>query len=152
MLMVQTIRRRMNRDEHVTFCLARYSADGSLVLAGAHENILICRENGQCDNFLPNGVWLALIEDVRAATPETVLQLGPGDLMLLFTDGVIEAGDGKGARFGLERLRTLLVENRERSPQDVRNTILDAVLRWTGRPDDDVTLIVIRCHGVYWGD
>jgi len=63
---------------------------------------------------------------------------------------VIEADDGRGGRFGLDRLRELLVANRERSPQEVRNAILAALLRWTERPDDDVTLLIIRCHGVYW--
>jgi sigma-B regulation protein RsbU (phosphoserine phosphatase) len=149
----ENIQNRMKRDEHVTFCLARYSADGRLVLAGAHESILICRESGQFDEIIPQGTWLGIIEDVSSVTPETVLHLGPGDLMLLFSDGIIEADDGKGARFGIDRLRKLLIANRERSPQDVRNTIVDAVLAWGGRtPDDDVTLLVIRCHGVYWGD
>jgi hypothetical protein len=32
----------------------------------------------------------------------------------------------------------------------VRDTIMDEVLRWGGRPQDDVTLVVVRCHGVYW--
>jgi sigma-B regulation protein RsbU (phosphoserine phosphatase) len=146
----ENIHNRMNRDEHVTFCLARYFADGRLVFAGAHENILICHENGECEDIPPRGTWLALLEDVREVMPETAVQLAPGDLMLLFSDGVIEASDGNGARFGLPRVRTLLAENRERSPHDVRNAILDAVLRWTGVPDDDVTLLVIRCHGVYW--
>jgi phosphoserine phosphatase RsbU/P len=148
----ENIQNRMKRDEHVTFCLARYSADGRLVFAGAHEHILICRENGQCDDILPNGTWLGLLEDVSSVMPETVAQLGPGDLMLLFSDGVIEADNGKGERFGLARLRQLLVENRLRSPQEARNAIFDAVLSWSGRaPADDVTLVVIRCHGVYWG-
>jgi serine phosphatase RsbU (regulator of sigma subunit) len=140
----------MKSDEHVTFCLARYSPDGGLVFAGAHENILICRENGRCDDVPPTGTWLGIIEDVGPATPEIRVQLGPGDMMLLFSDGVIEADDGRGTRFGLDRLRELLVENRHRSPQEVRNTIVDAVLRWNERPDDDVTLLVVRCHGVYW--
>jgi phosphoserine phosphatase RsbU/P len=146
----ENIRKRMKRDEHVTFCLARYSPDGGLVFAGAHENILICRENGECEDIPPTGTWLGAIEDVRQDTPETRLQLGPGDMMLLFSDGVIEASDGQRKRFGLQRLRALLVDNRERSPQDVRNAIMDAVMRWSGRPDDDVTLLVVRCHGVYW--
>jgi sigma-B regulation protein RsbU (phosphoserine phosphatase) len=147
----ENIRKRMKRDEHVTFCLARYTPDGGLVFAGAHENILICRENGTCDNIPPQGTWLGAMEDVRDVTPETAIQLGPGDLMLLFSDGVIEADDGRGARFGLERLRALLVANRERTPQEVRNAIMAALQRWTERPDDDVTLLIIRCHGVYWG-
>jgi sigma-B regulation protein RsbU (phosphoserine phosphatase) len=147
----ENIRNRMTRDEHVTFCLARYSPDGRLVFAGAHENILICRENGECEDIPPNGTWLGAIADVRLDTPEITLQLGPGDLMLLFSDGVIEARDPGGAAFGLEQLRALLVRQREQSPQDIRNTIMDAVMRWSGRPDDDVTLLVVRCHGVYWG-
>jgi sigma-B regulation protein RsbU (phosphoserine phosphatase) len=146
----ENIRKRMRRDEHVTFCLARYTPDGGLVFAGAHENILICRENGTCDNIPPKGTWLGAMEDVREVTQETKIQLGPGDLMLMFSDGVIEADDGRGGRFGLDRLRELLVANRERSPQEVRNAILAALLRWTERPDDDVTLLIIRCHGVYW--
>ena len=147
----ENLRNRMKRDEHVTFCLARYSPDGGLVFAGAHENILICRENGQCDSIPPNGVWLGILEDVTTVMPETAIQLGPGDVMLLFSDGVTEADDGGGERFGIERLRALLVANHDRSPQDVRDAIMDEVLRWGGRPQDDVTLVVVRCHGVYWG-
>jgi sigma-B regulation protein RsbU (phosphoserine phosphatase) len=147
----ENIRKRMKRDEHVTFCLARYTPDGRLVFAGAHENILISRENGTCDNIPPKGTWLGAMEDVREATLETTVQIGPGDLMLLFSDGVIEADDGRGAYFGLERLRALLVANRQRSPQEARDAIMAALLRWTEHPDDDVTLVIIRCHGVYWG-
>ena len=147
----ENIQNRMKRDEHVTFCLARYSPDGGLVFAGAHENILICRESGQCDSIPPNGMWLGILEDVSTVTHETRAQLGPGDVMLLFSDGVIEADNGAGARFGFERLRALLVANRERAPHEVRVAIMEAVLSWGGRPDDDVTLLVVRCHGVYWG-
>jgi sigma-B regulation protein RsbU (phosphoserine phosphatase) len=146
----ENVHNRMKRDEHVTFCLARYSPDGRIVFAGAHENILICRANGQCESIPPNGVWLGILEDISTVTPETAVQLGPGDLMLLFSDGVIEADDGARKRFGFERLQELLVTNRERSPQEIRDAIVDAVLRWGGRPDDDVTLLVVRCHGVYW--
>jgi len=146
----ENIRKRMRRDEHVTFCLARYAPDGSLVFAGAHENILICREEGDCENIPTSGTWLGAMSDISEVTTDTTLHLGPGDIMLLFTDGVIEASNGHGAQFGFDRLRSLLVENRKRPALEVRNLIMDAVLRWSGRPDDDVTLLVVRCHGVYW--
>jgi sigma-B regulation protein RsbU (phosphoserine phosphatase) len=148
--MYENIQKRMKRDEHATFCLVRYSPDGSLVFAGAHENILICREDGHCDSIAPVGVWLGLMEDISAVTTDTSTHLGPGDVMLLFSDGVIEAADGEGRRFGLDRLRALLVANRERSPQDVRTALMNAVLGWAARPQDDVTLLVVRCHAVYW--
>jgi sigma-B regulation protein RsbU (phosphoserine phosphatase) len=146
----ENIRNRMKRDEHVTFCLARYSPDGSLVFAGAHENIIVCRADGECESIPPNGVWLALLDDVSALMPDTRMQLGPGDVMVLFSDGVIEAGNDAGKRFGLERLRRLVVAHRDRRPQEMRDTIMDEVLRWGGSPQDDVTLVVVRCHGVTW--
>jgi sigma-B regulation protein RsbU (phosphoserine phosphatase) len=146
----ENIRNRMKTDEHVTFCLARYSPDGGLVFAGAHENILICRANGEFESIPPTGVWLAILDDVSSVMPDTRVQLGPGDIMVLFSDGVIEADDGTGKRFGLDRLRALVVAHHEGRPQEVRDTIMDEVMRWGGRPQDDVTIVVVRCHGVYW--
>jgi sigma-B regulation protein RsbU (phosphoserine phosphatase) len=146
----ENIRKRMKRDEHVTFCLARYSADGELVFAGCHENILICREDGRFESVPSMGAWLGAARDVRRATIDATVQLQPGDVMLLFTDGVIEAMNRDGVQFGTERLRRLLEDNREQPPLDVRNAIIADLHRWTDRLDDDVTLIVIRCHGVYW--
>jgi sigma-B regulation protein RsbU (phosphoserine phosphatase) len=149
----ENIRERMKRDEHVTFCLARYSADGELVFAGAHENILVCRSSGgDCESIPAEGAWLGAMKDVRRATSETSIQLGPGDLMVLFTDGVIETRNGKGEEFGFDRLRTLLMDGREQSPQQIRSSIMDSLLAWNARPDDDVTLVVVRCRGVYWGE
>src|SRR5437762_2787810 len=99
-----------------------------------------------------DGCWLAigdvagpgLAAGAREVTEEPTSRLGPGALMLLCGDGVGEADGGRGARFGLQRVRALLVENRERSPQEVRNAIMGALLRWTARPDDDGTLLIIR--------
>jgi phosphoserine phosphatase RsbU/P len=148
----ENIRQRMRRDEYVTFCLAHYSADGRLVFAGAHENILVCRGNGVCESIPATGAWLGAGRDIRPATTETTLQLAPGDVMLLFTDGVIEARDRDGVEFGVDRLRSLLVERREQTPAELRNAVMDAVLGWNhGPPSDDVTLVIVRCHSVDWG-
>jgi len=146
----ENIRRRMKRDEYVTFCLAHYTTEGRLVFAGAHENILICRENGECDSIPAHGAWLGAGQDVRAATTETTLQLGPGDVMLLFTDGVIEARNRQGVEFGIDRLRALLLEGRRQTPHELRSAMMNAVLAWNDRPTDDLTLVLVRCHGVYW--
>jgi serine phosphatase RsbU (regulator of sigma subunit) len=147
----ENIRQRMKRDEHVTFCLARYATDGTLVFAGAHENILICRSGGRDFESIPaDGAWLGAMRDVRRVTRETTVQLGPGDLMVLFTDGVIEARNDKGEEFGADRLRERIMERRDESPHDIRQSIMDGLLAFCPRPDDDVTLVVVRCRGVYW--
>jgi serine phosphatase RsbU (regulator of sigma subunit) len=145
----ENIRERMKGDEHVTFCLARYRADGALVFAGAHENVLICRGGGSAFESIPShGAWLGAMRDVRRATSETTVQLDPGDLMVLFTDGAIETRNDKGEEFGFDRLREQVMRGREESPHQIRKSILDALLAWNPRPQDDITLVVVRCRDV----
>jgi sigma-B regulation protein RsbU (phosphoserine phosphatase) len=83
-------------------------------------------------------------------TEEKSAQLSPGDLMVLFTDGVIEAMNEEGEQFGPDRLYRLIQENRETPPYRIRHAIMEALRAWATDFDDDVTLVVIRCQGVYW--
>jgi len=148
----ENIRRRMKRDEHVTFCLARYSADGQVVFAGGHENIVICRENGEFESIPARGTWLGAARDIRHATFDTTLQLHPGDVMVLLTDGAIEARSARGEEFGVERLYEVVRACHAEPPHIIRGAIMRALRDWTARLDDDVTLVIVRCHGVYWGE
>ena len=78
------------------------------------------------------------------------MQLHPGDLMILYTDGLIESRNKRGKPFGFERMAAL-VERHRQDPADVmRLEILRRLRLWSGKQEDDVTLIVIRCQGVYW--
>jgi serine phosphatase RsbU (regulator of sigma subunit) len=140
----ENIHQRMRGDEHVSFCLARYSAEGTLAFAGAHGNILICRAGGnEFDDIPPEGPRLGAARDIRGETSETTFQLAPGDLMVLFTDGVIATRNEMGEEFGVGRLREKLVENRGLTPYQIRIALMDALLEWTPQPDDDITLVVV---------
>lgn len=69
----------------------------------------------------------------------------PGDVLLVFTDGVHEACDARGARFGIERIEALL---RQAEPEPA--AVVDAIRRQLfahqggARGQDDQTLIVLR--------
>jgi serine phosphatase RsbU (regulator of sigma subunit) len=140
----------MKRREHVTFCLLRYWPDGRIVFAGAHEDILILRSQGQIDALPLSGTWLGAIEDVGKFTVDRSDQLQPGDVMLLFTDGVVEARNGSGAQFGYENLKHALKNLSAQGPTEIRQGIVSSVLAWTPKLDDDLTVVAIRCQGVYW--
>ena len=58
---------------------------------------------------LPLGIDLASVFSASAAIP-----LEPGDLVLLLTDGIVEAASPSGARFGLERAVGLVRQHRQR--------------------------------------
>jgi PAS domain S-box-containing protein len=136
---------RLASNEYVTFCLLRYSRDGSVTFAGAHEHILVCRsDGGDVERIATPGPWLGISRDVRAASVNGALSLRSGDLMVLFTDGVIEAQDARGEQFDMERLCRVIEKHRTESPAAVRDHILAAVHAWMHKQEDDVSVVVTR--------
>lgn len=72
--------------------------------------------------------------------------LEPGDRLLLTTDGLTEAMNGSGERFGMERVRTVLTDA-GRTCEEARDTILRAVEAFVGSTpqSDDLTLVLMGC-------
>jgi sigma-B regulation protein RsbU (phosphoserine phosphatase) len=69
---------------------------------------------------------------------------GPGDRLILYTDGITEARSEKDDEFGDERLLSLAVEHRACSAPALQARLVDAVATFTGRRfADDATLIVL---------
>ena len=78
------------------------------------------------------------------------LQLRPGDLFALYTDGITEATDHRDEEFGEERLLDVMTRARDLSPSQIVTTVFDEVRRFSGdQQRDDVTLIVARCRSRY---
>lgn len=147
----ENTRRRLRTDEHVTLCLMWYDADGAFVFAGAHEDILVYRATTtRCERIPTPGSWLGAVPDISASTRDTRAQLHPGDLMVLHTDGVTEARNADGEMFGLERLAAVVEAHGNDSAEQARRAIFEAVAAWTARQDDDLTVLVVGCRGVYW--
>jgi len=78
---------------------------------------------------------------------ETV-HLESGDLLLAYTDGIVESVNEYGEEFGEQRLIRLVEGRRNHSAEQLQNAIVDEVLHWAYEEerDDDMTLIVARCR------
>jgi sigma-B regulation protein RsbU (phosphoserine phosphatase) len=76
-------------------------------------------------------------------------KLEPGDLLLLYTDGIVEAHDHRGREFGLDRVRRILLDYRKRTARETAEKLLTSVRDFSaGRPaEDDRTVVVIRRTG-----
>jgi sigma-B regulation protein RsbU (phosphoserine phosphatase) len=75
------------------------------------------------------------------------ITLAPGDDLVLFTDGILEApAPGTGEEFGEQRLAAAVRDRRGLSVDDALEGVLDEVRAWTGDqpPHDDVTLVLVR--------
>jgi phosphoserine phosphatase RsbU/P len=76
---------------------------------------------------------------------ESVVQLDPGDLVLAYTDGVIEAVNPAGEEWGVEGLRRAATENKAHSADDMVEAIFGSMDEFSrGRQTDDATVIVLR--------
>jgi sigma-B regulation protein RsbU (phosphoserine phosphatase) len=86
----------------------------------------------------------------KARYKEVDVDLAPGDLLVIFSDGVTEARDQGGAFFGDDRLQRLLRGAHGRSAREVGEFIVDAVTSFVGsaRPSDDLSVVVLARRGV----
>lgn len=81
--------------------------------------------------------WACSVEEV---------QLAPGDLLVLYTDGVTEAENSTGEEFGERRLTDLLRNQFHTAPQLILEAVVNAVKDHAqGEQSDDITLVVARC-------
>ena len=74
-----------------------------------------------------------------------IVKLQPGDHLVLFTDGAIEALNATGEEFGMERLTALLGANAQATAQQILARLQEAVLSFSaGAPQhDDITMMVL---------
>ena len=117
----------------------------SVTLAsGGHPPPLVLRddETVECMNG-ESGVLLGVFPDPVLVNQHLILQ--PGDAVVLYTDGVIEARDEAGEEFGLEKLSDLLTTCGGRSAEGIARRIERSVLDHRGeRTEDDVAIVVLR--------
>ena len=78
---------------------------------------------------------------------EKTFTYDPGDVLVLFTDGIVEAKNDKSYQFGYERIRALLEVNHELSPRDLQTKIMDSLHSFVGGDgliDDDYSMMVVK--------
>lgn len=77
---------------------------------------------------------------------QNALQLKKGDLLLLYTDGVTEAMNGKGELFQESRLEAILKKNWQKSLKEILDEVVAAIRTFSGdrEQSDDITLLAIK--------
>jgi sigma-B regulation protein RsbU (phosphoserine phosphatase) len=147
-VLYENVRHRLSQDEHMTLSLLRYTADGTVIYAGAHEEMLVYRKTTGCVERLPiTGIWAGIIEDILPLTPEERVNLEPGDVLVLYTDGIIEAANSTRERFGLSRLSDELTAVGLKSATEICAHLLRSVQTFMKTQEDDIAFVVARYVG-----
>lgn len=144
-LLVDNVRARLGQDEHATLTVYRYTRDGALSFAGGHEQALVCRAaTGRCERLPTPGPWVGAKRDIEEGTLESRARLEDGDVLVLYTDGVIEARDAARGQLGIDRLAAEVERLAGAPAAEIRDAILAAVAGFAAVPEDDVTVLVAR--------
>jgi serine phosphatase RsbU (regulator of sigma subunit) len=139
------IRERLGEAEHATMAVLRFFDDGAVSFAGSHEDLIVYRKrSGRCELLSTGGVWIGILDDIRSLTPDQQLRLEPDDILVLYTDGFIEARNAHGTLFGRDRLCALIEAHASRGPVAIRDEMLNSVSAWSALQQDDLTCLIAR--------
>ncbi len=123
--------------------LAQYEPGILRYLNAGHNPPLLRRATGEILALEAGSVPFGMFRNTRYAVAEAAV--GPGDVLLIYTDGVVEAVNDAGQEFGMERLSDFMSEKSE-SAAEIQDHLLQTIRVFTAgaRQHDDITTLVVR--------
>jgi serine phosphatase RsbU (regulator of sigma subunit) len=120
----------------------------TIARAGHLPVIVYEKSANQCECWAPGGIGLAMEkgEIFEKALTEDQKTLQSGDVLLLYSDGLVEAENSRGEEFGEKRLEVVFQEHGHEDAKTLGKTIFDAIHSFTKNEaqKDDMTLVVIK--------
>jgi sigma-B regulation protein RsbU (phosphoserine phosphatase) len=147
--MVATLNRQLyantSPEKYATFYFALYDdAAHTLTYTNAgHLPPLLLRQ-GEFQKLDPNGTVVGAFPSVRYG--EQTVALEPRDILVAYTDGIVEPENVYGEMFGEDRLRDLLLRYAQADSSELIARTMEAVVQWTGSSElqDDMTMVVAK--------
>lgn len=136
---------RSASNRFITLFCATLDPQGEFTYVNAGHNLpILVRTTGEIETLTTKSVLLGAFDFVEYKSRQT--RLAPGDVVVVYTDGVTEAVNTANEMYGEERLEKLIKDNSYLSAEQIKQRILDEVLSFTrGLPQgDDITLIVLK--------
>jgi serine phosphatase RsbU (regulator of sigma subunit)/integral membrane sensor domain MASE1 len=122
-----------------------YDASRRLSYVNCGHNPQLLLRGETIERLAANVTVLGLFKEWQCTVAETTLV--PGDLLVLYTDGVVEATNAKEEEFGEAGLVQILRENRHLDAASLLETVIATVQQFgVGENRDDLTLLVARVH------
>jgi sigma-B regulation protein RsbU (phosphoserine phosphatase) len=130
----------------ITFFFAELDrrTGGMRYVNAGHNPPFVLRRDGRVLTLPSSGFALGMFPEAAYEAGET--GLGPGDLAVLFTDGIPEGRDAGGMDYTVERLVDFIGQRRDRTADEICRAVLEDVHghAGAGQPCDDMTIVVIK--------
>jgi serine phosphatase RsbU (regulator of sigma subunit) len=115
----------------------------SFVNAG-HNPPLIAHADGTIEQLASGGFPLGILPNVEYDLGQTILE--PGDVLVIYSDGVSETANPEGEEFGIERLEAVLRQHITASAARLRDRVENALSSFADSEPaaDDITLVIVK--------
>ncbi len=136
----------------VVYGLVDLRAEELLLARAGHCPVAVINLGGEARFLRSQGIGLGLDRShrFREALAEERIALQPGDVFVLYTDGLVESRDADGEEYGYDRLLDQLREHRHEDAADLHRALLDDLRSFTGHDcfEDDTTIVVLKWRGI----
>ncbi|WP_144604576.1 GAF domain-containing SpoIIE family protein phosphatase [Algoriphagus algorifonticola] len=117
--------------------------------AGHVPTLMWEKSKNKADFLGVDGLGLGILRNMQYEkhVEEKVFSFESGDILLLFTDGIVEAKNQKSQQFGFERVRSLVEVYHHLSPREIQTKLIDSLhdfVEGDGMIDDDYSLMVVK--------
>jgi serine phosphatase RsbU (regulator of sigma subunit) len=141
----QNVRERLGEDDFMTMSFVVADPDGKVNYAGAHLDILVYRDKTrEVERIKTDGLWLGLLPDIDEHLTQKSFKLAKNDVVLLFTDGLIEAMNEQNEQYDMHRLLKILTDNGDKDINKLKDIIIEDVFKFLHQQKDDITLVLAR--------
>lgn len=115
-----------------------------LTSAGMPPSLLFRKKEGDIEEIIIKSMPLGSVVDFPYE--EKSFDMNKGDVLLLMSDGLIELFNQKREQLGMERVKTVLKENANLTPEDISHKITGLMKQWLGdkKTEDDVTFMILK--------
>ena len=139
----------ITEDMFITMMHSKYNKENkTLYYSNAGHNPLVVyrASTDSIELHIVKGVAIGFLEEYKYRQGE--IQLNKGDIVIFYTDGITEAENSNKEMFGLERLKEVIYNNKNKSPKELRKVILESINRF--RKDyeqtDDLTFVILKSN------
>jgi phosphoserine phosphatase RsbU/P len=109
--------------------------------------VIYCPAGGKARMLEADGTAIGILPDLSSSDQK--INFRPDDVLVLGTDGLVEARDNQGLRFGYARFLQLVETLADKKACEIANTIFNELEGFgpAEQREDDQTLLVIKCKG-----
>ena len=152
MKIIHTIK-KLNRVIHRSNYSTRYvslfyceiDANGDLVYVNAGHPPPLLVGDGGTQEFGATGITIGFVPEIKFH--HVWQRMKPGEILVLYTDGIFEMNNSAGEMFGIPRLKDTIFKNRAKTPEEIVDAVFKALDKFSGRRSkwkDDATLVIIK--------